>query len=64
VTLIRTRLFEFTKQQISRNKLFNLRYPANEKIPIKFEAKVLVELEEFPIKLPIYVIYERLIVEE
>jgi len=58
VTLIRERLLKFTKQQISRvvyNRSFNLRYSTGEKVPIKFEVRVWVELE-FSMKLPVYVV--------
>jgi len=54
-TLIREGLLKFTKQRIFRNKLFNLGY-LGEKVPVKFEFKVLVELGEFSMKIPIYVV--------
>jgi len=56
VTLIREGLLEFTKWQVSRNKSFNFRYPTGEKVPVKFEVRVSVELGEFSIKFSVYVV--------
>jgi len=36
VMLVKEGLLEFSKQQISRNRTFNLRYPAGERVPVKF----------------------------
>jgi len=35
VILIRERLLEFTKQQVSCNRSFNLRYSTDERVPVK-----------------------------
>jgi len=56
VALIREGLLEFSKQQISRNGSFNLRYPTDERIPIKFKVGVLVEVGELSMELPVYVV--------
>jgi len=44
VTLITEGLLEFSKQQISRNGSFNLRYPTGERLPVKFKVRVLIEV--------------------
>jgi len=56
VTLIREGLLEFSKQQVSRNRSINLRYPTGERVPIKFKVRVLVEVGELSMELPVYVV--------
>jgi len=54
VTLVRKGLLEFSRQQIFRDRSFNLKYPTSERVPVKFKVEVLVEVEELSMKLPVY----------
>jgi len=59
VILIREKLLEFSKQRETRcfeNRSFNLKYSTGERIPVKFKVRVLVEVGELSIKLPVYVV--------
>jgi len=56
VTLVREGLLKFSRQQIFRDKSFNLRYPTGERVPVKFKVEVLIEVGELSMKLPVYVV--------
>jgi len=56
VTLVREGLLDFSKQQVFRNRSFNLKYPTGKRIPVKFKVKILVEVGELSMKLPVYVV--------
>jgi len=56
VTLVREELLEFSRQQIFRDRSFNLKYPTGERVPVKFKVEVLVEVEELSMKLPVYIV--------
>jgi len=56
VTLIREGLLKFSKQQVSRHKLFNLRYPIGERVPVKFRVRILVKVGDLSMELPVYVV--------
>jgi len=40
VILVREGLLEFSRQQIFRDRSFNLKYPTGERVPIKFKVEV------------------------
>jgi len=40
VTLIREGLLQFSKQQVSRNRSINFRYPTGKRVPVKFKVKM------------------------
>jgi len=56
VTLVRERLLEFSRQQIFRDRSFNLKYPTGERVPVKFKVEVLIEVGELSMKLPVYIV--------
>jgi len=56
VTLVREGLFKFSRQQIFRDRSFNLKYPTGEKVPVKFKVEVLVEVGKLSMKLPVYIV--------
>jgi len=56
VTLVREGFLEFPRQQIFRDRSFNLKYPTGERVPVKFKVEVLVEVGELSMKLPVYIV--------
>jgi len=56
VTFIRQELLEFSKRQVSRYRSFNRKYPTSERVPEKFKVRILVEIGELSMELPVYVV--------
>jgi len=56
VTLVRKGLLKFSRQQIFRDRSFNLRYPTGERVPVKFRVEVLIEVGVLSMKLPVYIV--------
>jgi len=56
VTLVRKGLLGFPKQRVFQSKLFDLRYPTGERVPVEFKVRALIEVGELSIKLPVYVV--------
>jgi len=54
--LVREGLLRFSKQQVFRDKSFNLKYPTGKRVPVKFEVGALIEVGKLSMKLSVYAV--------